>query len=185
LSYIGSKPTNVPLTSADIQDGTINTADIADGAVTLAKTTDVGGANTPAFFAYKTSSTQSLNSGTITKVTFNTELYDTDSNYASDRFTPQTAGKYHFNTSVATSGNQYRYVNVYIRKNGSVNFGAYSAEANGDYFGSAGVTASVVYDMNGSSDYVEIYVQSQVNSGIIRYDNNGFTTYFHGFKLIT
>ena len=79
-----------------------------------------GGTNTPAFFAYKTSSTQSLNSGTVTKVTFNTELYDTDSNYASDRFTPQTAGKYHFNTSVATSGNQYRYVNVYIRKNGSV-----------------------------------------------------------------
>jgi hypothetical protein len=144
----------------------------------------IGGTNTPAFFAYKTSSTQSLSSGTITKVTFNTELYDTNSNYASDRFTPQTAGKYHFNTSVATSGNQYRYVNVYIRKNGSINFGAYSAEANGDYFGSAGVTASVVYDMNGSSDYVEIYVQSQVNSGIIRYDNNGFTTYFHGFKII-
>ena len=44
MSYIGSKPTNVPLTSADIQDGTINTADIADGAVTLAKTTNVGGA---------------------------------------------------------------------------------------------------------------------------------------------
>ena len=142
-------------------------------------------ANTPSFFAYKTGSTQSINSGTITKVTFNTELYDTAGNYASNRFTPQTAGKYIFNSSVYVTGNQFRYTNVYIAKNASTNFGSYSPAANGDYFSGAGTTATVVFDMNGSSDYVEVYVQSQGNSAAVQYDNNGFTTYFGGYKIIT
>ena len=144
-------------------------------------------ANTPAFFAYKTGSAQSISSGTVTKVTFNTELYDTDGNYASDRFTPQTAGKYIFNSSVYINGQSatFRYTNLYIRKNGSTNFGTYSAEDSENNLNSAGATASVVYDMNGSSDYVEVYAQAQATSPNIQYDNNGFTTYFGGYKIIT
>jgi len=144
-------------------------------------------ANTPAFFAYKTGSAQSISSGTVTKVTFNTELYDTDGNYASDRFTPQTAGKYIFNSSVYINGQSatFRYTNLYIRKNGSTNFGTYSAEDSENNLNSAGATASVVYDMNGSSDYVEVYAQAQATSPSIQYDNNGFTTYFGGYKIIT
>ena len=143
--------------------------------------------NTPAFFAYKTGSAQSISSGTVTKVTFNTELYDTDGNYASDRFTPQTAGKYIFNSSVYINGQSatFRYTNLYIRKNGSTNFGTYSAEDSENNLNSAGATASVVYDMNGSSDYVEVYAQAQATSPNIQYDNNGFTTYFGGYKIIT
>jgi len=144
-------------------------------------------ANTPAFFAYKTGSAQSISSGTVTKVTFNTELYDTDGNYASDRFTPQTAGKYIFNSSVYINGQSatFRYTNLYIRKNGSTNFGTYSAEDSENNLNSAGATASVVYDMNGSSDYVEVYAQAQATSPNIQYDNNGFATYFGGYKIIT
>ena len=145
------------------------------------------GTNTPAFFAYKTSSNQSISSGTITKVTFDTELYDTDGNYASDRFTPTTSGKYLFTTSIRCYANSgtLRYVNVYVRKNGSTNFGAYTPENNtDDNVNSGGVSTSVVYDMNGSSDYVEIYAQCHGTSPNVSYDNNGFTTYFQGFKLI-
>ena len=165
-----------------IQSESIN---LADNFAFTGTVTGAGGTNTPAFFAYKTGSTQGINSGTITKVTFNTELYDTDGNYASDRFTPQTAGKFIFNASVYINGNQFRYTNLFIRKNGSTNFGSYSAEDTENNLSSAGATASVVYDMNGSSDYVEVYAQSQVNSGNIQYDNNGFTTYFGGYKIIT
>ena len=183
--------------TSTLQVGSTNTSTITLGVsgdtinvpsgVTIANSGTATGfaANTPAFFAYKTGSTQGINSGTVTKVTFNTELYDTDGNYASDRFTPQTAGKFIFNASVYINGNQFRYTNLYIRKNGSTNFGSYSSEANDNYFNSSGATASVVYDMNGSSDYVEVYAQSQVNSGNIQYDNNGFTTYFGGYKIIT
>ena len=144
-------------------------------------------ANTPAFFVYKTGSTQSISSGTITKVTFNTELYDTDNNFDNStnyRFTPTTAGKYFFSASIYVAGSSQRYLNVYIRKNGSTNFGSYSAEDTENNLGSAGVVANVSYDMNGSSDYVEVFAQSTVTSGNIQYDNNGFTTYFQGYKLI-
>jgi hypothetical protein len=143
--------------------------------------------NTPAFFVYKTGSTQSISSGTITKVTFNTELYDTDNNFDNStnyRFTPTTAGKYFFSASIYVAGSSQRYLNVYIRKNGSTNFGSYSAEDTENNLGSAGVVANVTYDMNGSSDYVEVFAQSSVTSGNIQYDNNGFTTYFQGYKLI-
>ncbi len=60
------------------------------GSTTLA---GAGLANTPAFEAY-TTGLQSISDATFTKMTMATEVYDTDGNYASDRFTPQTAGKY-------------------------------------------------------------------------------------------
>ena len=167
-----------------IQSESIN---LADNFAFTGTVSGAGGTNTPAFFAYKTGSAQSISSGTVTKVTFNTELYDTDGNYASDRFTPQTAGKYIFNSSVYINGQSatFRYTNLYIRKNGSTNFGTYSAEDSENNLNSAGATASVVYDMNGSSDYVEVYAQAQATSPNIQYDNNGFTTYFGGYKIIT
>ena len=37
MPFIGNKPTSVPLTSADIQDGTITASDIADTTITAAK----------------------------------------------------------------------------------------------------------------------------------------------------
>ena len=37
MGYIGSKPANKPITSADIEDGIVIAADIADDAITLAK----------------------------------------------------------------------------------------------------------------------------------------------------
>jgi hypothetical protein len=145
------------------------------------------GFNNPAFFAYKTGSTQSLVSGAVTKVTFDTELYDSDSDFATSTFTPTTAGKYFFTTSVlcGADAGTVRYVNAYIRKNGSTNFGTYSPEDNGNNLNGAGVSTSVTYDMNGSSDYVEVYAQCQGTSPLVKYDNNGFTTYFQGYRIGT
>jgi len=148
-----------------------------------------GGANTPAFFAYKTGSVQSLSSGVITKVTFNTELFDTNNNFDNStnyRFTPTTAGKYLFTTSILCYGNSgtLRYINVYIRENGSINFGAYSPEDNASNFNSGSVGTSVIYEMNGSTDYVEVYVQCNATSPNVNYDNNGNSTYFGGYKII-
>jgi hypothetical protein len=149
--------------------------------------------NTPAFFAYKTSET-GISSGTVTKVTFDTELYDTNSNYDNSsnyRFTPTVAGKYTFSVAVRCNGNSgtVRYINVFIRKNGSAGangFGGYTKENNtDDNINSGGAYATVSYDMNGSSDYVEGYVQCHATNPTITYDNNGYTTYFSGYKLIT
>ena len=47
--------------------------------------------NTPAFFVQK-SSAQSISQNSTTKLTFDTEIYDTDNTFASDKFTPSVAG---------------------------------------------------------------------------------------------
>ena len=55
-----------------------------------------GGTNTPAFEAYL-SANQTISHDTVTKIQFNTEVYDTDNCYDNStnyRFTPTTAGKY-------------------------------------------------------------------------------------------
>jgi len=95
MPFIGNQPTSVPLTSSDIQDGTIQTADIADGAVTSVKTTGVGGANTPTVSAYSASN-QTVANVTWTQITFGTEEVDSDNAFASSTFTVPSGkdGKY-------------------------------------------------------------------------------------------
>ena len=49
MAYIGNKPTAVPLTSSDIQDGTITASDIADSTITSGKIASGVIANQSAF----------------------------------------------------------------------------------------------------------------------------------------
>ena len=49
MSYLGNKPTAVPLTSSDIQDGTITASDIADSTITSGKIASGVIANQSAF----------------------------------------------------------------------------------------------------------------------------------------
>ena len=57
--------------------------------------TGVGGAMTPAFHAYNNAD-QNISASTLTQVIFNTEIYDTDSAFASNQFTVPSGkgGKY-------------------------------------------------------------------------------------------
>ena len=191
MAFIGAKPTNVPLTSADIQDGTINTADIADGAVTSVKTTGVGGANTPAFFAYLSADQTGLSDDTATKININTEVLDTDNCFASNKFTPTTAGKYFLYACInLDSGNysQLRACEVYIYKNGSSIL--HSTNNLVENMGrKLSPYVSVVVDANGSSDYFELYGQlnthSGGNCGATGYTSSQIRTYFGGYKIIT
>ena len=54
-----------------------------------------GGTNTPAFLAYKNATQGSISGNTATKITYTEELFDTDNNFASSRFTTTVAGKYY------------------------------------------------------------------------------------------
>lgn len=108
--------------------------------------------NMPTFSAYLASN-QSITSGVWTKVTINTEEFDTNSNYdptTNYRFTPTVAGYYQINAGIntATASTQS---NISIYKNGT----SYkSGQQIGTYAGS--VISSIVY-FNGSTDYVELY----------------------------
>jgi len=101
----------------------------------------------PAFSAYK-STTQSLSSATFTKLTFDTEEFDTNNNFASSRFTPTVAGYYQITGALNNStGTQTL---TYIYKNGS----QFKQGINGNLFSSN--QSSLIY-LNGSTDYVELY----------------------------
>ena len=106
----------------------------------------------PAFSAYP-SGTQSISTGTYTKILFQTETFDTNNNFASSTFTPTVAGYYQVNATVYCAGLNSTYARGLIYKNGS------ALKAVGVQISTAGYAmqlAEVIY-MNGSTDYLEVY----------------------------
>ena len=113
---------------------------------------------TPArpMFDVAKSSTQNISSGSVTKVTWDTENYDIGGNFASNKFTAPIAGKYHMNalltmsTIVAGAG-----IGLIWYKNGSVfrNGHHQSTEINITF----ALQASGVFDLS-ASDYLELFV---------------------------
>ena len=113
----------------------------------------------PAFRVYL-SANQSITTGVATKVAFDTEVFDTASCFdiSTYRFTPNVAGYYQFNSVIGASngsGLNYNFIEIY--KNGVPDsiaiYGAYGASFTQNY----GNISSLIY-MNGSTDYVEMYV---------------------------
>ena len=141
----------------------------------------VGGVNTPAFHVYE-SSTQIVTTNTYTKVTLDEELYDTDNNFASDRFTPTTAGKYFIYGNLHLDGSSYpTYAETAIYKNGSAIARNFTAQASANIYGNKFI--STVVDMNGSSDYVELYGKV-TQGGTCQFVGGQKDKFFGGYKII-
>jgi hypothetical protein len=130
--------------------------------VTIPDATGTMMLNGPAFSAYASSATSLTNNG-YTKVAFQTKEFDTASCYDNStnyRFTPTVAGYYQVNAGVAasfTTGEStiYIYKNGTRVKNGQDN-GALTYQVN---------IASLIY-LNGSTDYIEIYVYQGTGAAI-------------------
>ena len=147
--------------------------------------------NTPAFEAIL-SSNASINHDTQTKVQCNTEIFDTAGAYDNStnfRFTPQTAGKYFVYSKVridTTPGN-CEIVVSYIFKNGSSYTYSLIDFDNNDGEGGATINTAVI-DMNGSSDYIELYCYGKTASGSgtlsLEGDSSAYPTLFGAYKLI-
>ena len=145
----------------------------------------IGGTNTPSFFA-RLSATTSVTDGAWTKVVINSEIFDSDSNFdtSNGRFTPTIAGKYFVFGQVMGYANTNNLVYVYsaVYKNGS--FVRYS---NIDFDSTYGREASVpfchIFDMNGSSDYLELYANVNSANGSTQ-EVNGNNTWFGAYKII-
>ena len=148
----------------------------------------VGGTNTPAFFAHL-SAEQVVSSATFTKLQANTEImdvggyYDNSTNY---RYTPLVAGKYFVFGAIhldATGGN-YVDGQVEVRKNGTkVNYIAGRTNTSVNRGTEFTQTVSGIIDMNGSSDYIELWGYLSVNSGSSDFENS-YGTNFGAYKII-
>lgn len=143
----------------------------------------------PSFSAYA-SGNQSLPHASTTKLTFNTEDFDTNNNFDSTtnyRFTPSSAGKYLliFRTSLSgAAGDTAQDINIFIHKNGVIYVsGAFStnpAPSANTLF--AGIT--YIVDANGTTDYFEIFANQGNSSFAARSTiSANRTTSFSGSRI--
>ena len=156
---INGSGTITGISAGGLPDGSIVQADLAAG---------IAG-NGPAFNAYANSA-QSLTANVATKLQINTEAFDTANCFDSTtnyRFTPTVAGYYQINVNATYSASwsgTNSYTNTYIYKNGSVLCASGTQPSNNNY--SLTQVSTIVY-LNGSTDYIEFYGVTQINSSLI------------------
>jgi len=171
-----------------IMDKGGNTIISSDGAGTLTLNNDAL-KMTPAFEAIRITD-QSITDATQTKVEFNSEVFDTDNYYDNTtnyRFTPLVAGKYYVYASIQSEtlgDSDLRRTQISIYKNGSryreIQFlqNTYRARQQNPY-------VAGIIDMNGTTDYLEIYTYIDDNSGNpVVNGSNSEQNYFGAYKLI-
>jgi len=129
--------------------------------------------NMPAF-SYYGNADQTPASGTAVKVQYNTQLFDTTGgmyNASTYRFTPTIAGYYNvyaFFEWQGHAGNTGQAIFIY--KNGS-------AYRRGQLFSATGgntqAAVNGIIQMNGSTDYLEIYGIQNTGSSLTIFNSNG------------
>jgi hypothetical protein len=152
-----------------LADGGDNSIITSDGAGSFTASSSlassvqsVGGIqNTPAF-SVKLSGNQSIANATWTKVTLDTEDYDTDNTFASNKFTVPSgkAGKYcfHYNIGSAAALDDTERLVGAIYKNGS-KVSEYSTNSNNSPGNNIDnyVNNTITLDLS-AGDYIELYV---------------------------
>ncbi len=128
----------------------------------------------PAFTANKNGTNQTVVGDTDTLLTWSTEGFDTNNNFASNRFTPTVAGKYLIVVSVQCQ--QAGQCVPSVRKNGATTIAR--AQSTDATFGQTPQVSAIV-DMNGSTDFIEAFITTagdMIGGGADR-------TYFSGMQL--
>jgi hypothetical protein len=131
----------------------------------------------PAFSA-NTVTAQSFSNSTFTKVQFNVETFDTNSNYdptTNYRFTPTVAGYYQINANISMDGSAIGATQVAIYKNGAKIISG-SGTPNNVNVGGMAMAASVIY-FNGSTDYVEFYAWQNSGGALTLQTGSGNNTF--------
>ena len=153
-------------------NGTVLTADSAQG--TGLKWATPASTTLPAFSA-SANTNQSISQNVSTKITFGTEQFDTNTNFASSRFTPTVEGYYVVNAGMILVQGSSSLTQLQIYKNGAIYkvfAGAFSTEGY--------LVGSVTLYMNGSSDYVEMYAYGNGTSPTIQGGADAAATWFTG-----
>ena len=123
----------------------------------------------PAFEVWL-SANQDISDNTATKVQFNEEAFDTDNCYDNSsnyRFTPTVAGKYHVYSRVqmdSNAGSNFQQGFLKIYKNGSA-YSSVQMNMNANQPENIMLNTFSTIDMNGSSDYLEVFGTIDDTSG--------------------
>ena len=164
---------------ADGGDNAIMTSD-GSGSLTL---NNAALKMTPAFSAQVTDgSTVSIASQTVAKVTFATEIYDSDSKYdtSTSRFTPGVSGKYFVYARLSfNSDSDFDDIRLHIHKNGTRNN---SMLTRNEYY-----TQIYIYDVLdlNTTDYVEIYAYQGTGGSLnILTNEDGRRACFGAYRIV-
>jgi hypothetical protein len=121
-----------------------------------------------------------------TKVAFDTEKFDTNSNFASNKYTAPVAGFYQINAYVCmlSPGNTAAVGNIFLYKNGA------NIQEGGHLYPAVSVGASVYLSGNishlvqlAANDTLEIYVNMDVTSDAVTVVGGATNTTFSGFLV--
>ena len=149
----------------------------------------IGSLNVPAFLA-KMSGNQDVTDETITKVQFDTEVYDTDGKYdhsTNYRFTPTVAGTYFLYAQVNALSNanaQLANLNVVLYKNSSA-ASAVRHNPSTNYANRMALNIQIT-DVANTTDYYEMFAFLNDTSGnpTIGATEDGVASFFGAYKLI-
>jgi len=129
-----------------------------------------------------------VGTGAYTKVTWPTIDWQTSTGtpFASDKFTCDLSGKYHFYTAVKFTTSQLYDNAIALYKNGGVAkyanyFIAYDAGANTGQ-PTMQLEATIDLSASGTPDYVEVYVH-QESGGDLIIDGTATATWFTGYRI--
>ena len=165
ITQIANGTSNVSISSSGgninvVTAGTIATFPAATGTVMVS-------GNIPTFQAY-VASTQAITGGVWTKLALTGKEWDTSSAFdavTNYRYTPLVAGYYQVNASCPSVGTASGANNIAIYKNGSL----YKVNA----LATNGLPSiSCMFNLNGSTDYLECYVNYGASQNISASGNN-------------
>ena len=176
LSKLASDPSN----ASNLASGTVPTARLGSG--TASSSTFLRGDQSWASagvsnegVAVHLSADVSLTRNVRTKVEFDVEDYDPQGWFDSTtnyRFQPDVSGTYFIDACVLHgNGTGADNIAMYIYKNGSEVFSNQVYQVSGTI---AAMHSSGIVELNGSSDYVEIYTMGTSSAGGITLDANGW-----------
>lgn len=135
------------------------------------------------FYAYKNTSSTVFDDSPHVLITFGAEEFDTNSTYdtTASRHTPTVAGKYLYTVSVLWQGTTGHIPQIKLCKNGSTTAGNFKYMSHRFTASATNYTAvfSAMFDMNGSTDYMEVYGINDT-AGNVTVGNDQGATYFQG-----
>jgi hypothetical protein len=125
------------------------------------------GVAAPAFSARK-DGTQAINQSTVTKITYDIEVFDTNNNFASSTFTPTVAGYYQVNlTGSVETTSADRYLQLDIKKNGSTIISSQPVYGSASGANGVGHAISGLVYLNGTTDYIEAYATTNSTTTVL------------------
>ena len=152
-----------------------DTITIPSGAtITNSGTANGFGDNNTPFIQVYLSSNQTLTNGQFDKLTFDSETYDTGSNFASNKFTVATAGYYYIELKVDFDygGEVPNDKKCKIQKNGSTNLSEGYMNGDGHPYGT--VTTSTIVNL-AVNDYIEAYAYVQNGTSSFAKSGSAYT----------